>query len=151
MTPPFVIAGREEPVEAVYGALLHRAHVEGLYGMQVSLLQAPSPENGHTALVRAEVNTVQGLFSALGEASGEDGERAGICGAAELRAKVGALRDALDVPLAAVQALPERRGVVLAPVWPDARGERADPVAAEIVALTRAARPRLDVVRGGPQ
>lgn len=146
MTPPPVVTGREESIDAIYGALLHRAHVEGLYGMQVTLLQAPTDENGQTALVRAEVHTVQGVFSAIGEAGDADaGNTSGLCGTAELRAKVRALQDALDAPAAALHP-PVTEGPVEArpSLWAIVRDERA----ACGVALSPP-RPRLDVLPGG--
>ena len=147
MTPPPVVTGREESIDAIYGALLHRAHVEGLYGMQVTLLQAPTDENGCTALVRAEVHTIQGVFSAIGEASdGAACSTSGLCGTAELRAKVRALQDALDAPAMAlyppVAAVPVEAGSSL---WAIVRDERA----AYDVAGLAPARPRLDILPGG--
>lgn len=84
--------------EFVYAELLHQAHVEGLCGIDVALVQAPSEHNGRSALVQAEVRTPQGLFSALGEARDDGSIRGGAIELAELRAKSRALRDALDVP-----------------------------------------------------
>lgn len=147
MTPPPVVTGREESIDAIYGALLHHAHVEGLLGMQVTLLQAPTDENGRTALVKAEVHTVQGVFSAIGEAgSGDAHSASGLCGAAELRAKVRALQDALDAPAGALYPPVTEASLEARPsLWAIVRDERAAFGAAGL----SAARPRLDVLPGG--
>lgn len=152
MMPLPPVMGHEGAIEAVYGALLHRAHGDGLCAMQVTLLQAPAPENGHTALVRAEIHTAQGRFSALGEARGEDGcSPAGLCGTAELRAKVRALQDALDAPSAALQPpLPLPLGAVRGALWTLLRDDPCEagsgPGRDVAVSLDR---PRFDLLRGG--
>lgn len=147
--------GDAEVSEAIYAELLHQAHVEGLYGLTVCLLQAPAPENGYTALVQAEARTGQGVFSALGEA-GDDEAPDGVIATAEMRAKVRALRDALDAPEDAFHGdeaeHEERRD------WPRRLDWGYSPVAhtaseeiARRIAVLTARRPHLALLRGGPQ
>ncbi len=138
----------QETLEAVYAELLHQAHVEGLYGLVVHLMQAPSAENGHTALVQAEARTGQGSFSALGEASGVEGAVA----SAELRAKVQALRDALDAPAALPDVEDEGEAPPRWPAWLDARGPFGYSASEEVarrIAVLAGQRPRFAVVKGG--
>ncbi len=146
MMPPSVVTGREESIDAVYGALLHRAHVEGLYGMQVTLLQAPAPENGHTALVRADVQMVQGHFGAIGAADGAEGcSASAVCATAELRAKVRALQDALDAPSLALEPpAPPTADAPPRPLWLVVRDGRTATASVAVVA-----RPHLDLLPGG--
>lgn len=85
---------------ALYPRLLAEAHKQGLHSIHSQLLQAPCAQNGHLAIVWAEVKTEKGAFSGIGDASPENVGRmvAGhIVRMAETRAKARALRDALNI------------------------------------------------------
>jgi hypothetical protein len=71
-------------------------------------IQLPSEQNGFYAAVHAEVETEDGVFSGLGDASPES-VKPNICPhllrMAETRAKARALRDALGIGMAAFEEL----------------------------------------------
>jgi hypothetical protein len=52
-----------------YAGLLALAHARGLKRITTTLVQAPAAANGHVAIVAAEVETAQGVFTGLGEAA----------------------------------------------------------------------------------
>ena len=91
-----------------YQEVLDRAHKEGLKDVQTRLLQAPDKENQFTAITYAKVRTNKGTFTGLGDASPTNvtPEYAPhFIRVAETRAKARALRDALNVGVAAVEEL----------------------------------------------
>jgi len=94
----------------LYAGLLDEAHSRGLRSIETELLQAPSAENGHLAIVRAVVRTEDGRFSGIGDASPENVSRAiapHLIRMAETRAKARALRDAINVGVTAFEELSE--------------------------------------------
>lgn len=92
----------------LYQGLLDAAHRAGLMGISTSLVDAPSAENGQTAICHAEARFPWGVYSGIGDANkGNVGPLIGahIIRMAETRAKARALRDGLNVGMAAVEEL----------------------------------------------
>ena len=90
-----------------YTGLLALAHARGLRRISTALVQAPAAANGHVAIAAAEVETDQGVFTALGEAAPGAGSRPGSTALprlAETRAKAQALADAVNVGLPVFEA-----------------------------------------------
>lgn len=92
----------------LYTGLLDLAHRQGLRAIRTHLLQVPSEDNGQTAIVSAEVETERGTFCGVGDASPSNVARAMLTVTirlAETRAKARALRDAVNVGVAAFEEL----------------------------------------------
>ena len=92
----------------LYAGLLEEAHARGLRSIETELLQVPGAENGEVAIARAVVRTEEGKFSGIGDASLGNVSRAiapHIIRMAETRAKARALRDAINVGVAALEEL----------------------------------------------
>src|SRR5439155_4191594 len=92
----------------LYAGLLELAHGQGLRAIRTRLLQTPSEEKGRAAIVHAEVETDRGTFSGIGDASPSNVARAMLTCTirlAETRAKARALRDAVNVGVAALEEL----------------------------------------------
>jgi hypothetical protein len=105
---------------ALYAGLLDLAHQEGLRAITTELVQPPTDGNGQTAVCRAVVVTEKGTFTGLGDASPTNVTRQmlpHLLRLAETRAKARALRDAVNVGVAAVEELGE--------LGPDGSGEDA--------------------------
>lgn len=98
----------------VYGGLLDLARHAGLRRITTNIVQIPNAENGMYAVVEAEVETENGVFKEVGDASPSSVNRTilpHILRMAATRAKARALRDAVGVDLVALEelgdALPE--------------------------------------------
>lgn len=92
----------------LYEGLLDEAHKQGLRRISTTLIQIPHEDNGHTAIVAAEVETERGVFSGLGDASPSNVGRMivpHIIRMSETRAKARALRDAVNIGVTAVEEL----------------------------------------------
>jgi len=112
----------------LYAGLLEEAHARGLRSIETELLQAPSPENGEVAIVRAVVRTEDGKFSGIGDASPENVNRSivpHLIRMAETRAKARALRDAVNVGATALEELTDGEE---SPPVEEARSRRPRPV-----------------------
>jgi hypothetical protein len=92
----------------LYAGLLDLAHTQGLRAIRTRIVQIPSDDNGQTAIASAEVETDRGTFSGLGDANPTNVSRAMLnctIRLAETRAKARALRDAVNVGVAAFEEL----------------------------------------------
>jgi hypothetical protein len=102
------IVERQGKQFVLYAGLLDLAHKQGLKAVRTRLLQVPSDENGQTAICAADVETERGTFSGIGDASPANVARAMLTCTirlAETRAKARALRDAVNVGVAAFEEL----------------------------------------------
>jgi hypothetical protein len=92
----------------LYAGLLDEAHRQGLKRISSTCLQIPSEENGMLAVVAAEVETDRGVFAGIGDASPASVARPMVphlLRLAETRSKARALRDAVNVAVAALEEL----------------------------------------------
>jgi hypothetical protein len=99
---------RQGKRHVLYAGLLDEAHARGLRSIETELLQVPNAENGEVAIARAVVRTEDGKFTGIGDASAENVGRMiapHIIRMAETRAKARALRDAINVGVAALEEL----------------------------------------------
>jgi hypothetical protein len=93
---------------ASYATLLDQAHGLGLARVRTSVIQLPTEENGHTAILKAEIETAQGLFEAHGDASPDSVDPdlvPHLIRVAETRAKARALRDAVNSGIVSLEEL----------------------------------------------
>lgn len=107
MKKEFIIT-RGESQFVLYAGLLDEAHRQGLKSITTHLLQIPNESNGMVAICRAVVEMEKGTFSGIGDASPQNVNRAmvhHIIRMAETRAKARALRDAVNVGVAALEEL----------------------------------------------
>jgi len=110
----------------LYAGLLHLAHKRGLVGIETEMLQYPTADNGNTAIARARVMIEQDgkikTFTGIGDANpGNVAKPMAIhtVRMSETRAKSRALRDAVDVGVAALEELAEgEEGVTKGPSAP---------------------------------
>ncbi|MGH2354642.1 MAG: hypothetical protein ACRDI2_18275 [Chloroflexota bacterium] len=92
----------------LYTGLLDLAHERGLKGITTTLVQVPNEVNGMLAICHATVETEQGTFTGLGDASPSNVNRLmapHLIRMAETRAKARALRDAVNVGVTALEEL----------------------------------------------
>lgn len=92
----------------VYAGLLALAHELGLEEIDTAIVQVPTEDNGHTAIVRAVVKGKPGAFTGIGDASPLNTNRKvarHLIRVAETRAKARALRDLTNVQLIAFEEL----------------------------------------------
>lgn len=93
----------------LYAGLLDEAHARGLKSITTSLLQPPSGANGDLAVCAATVEMGDGrTFAGIGDASPQNVNemmRHCLIRMAETRAKARALRDAVNVGMAALEEL----------------------------------------------
>lgn len=102
------IVERQGKSFVLYAGLLSLAHEQGLKAIHTYLVQVPSEENGQTAICTALVETERGTFGGIGDASPTNVSRAMLhctIRLAETRAKARALRDAVNVGVAALEEL----------------------------------------------
>jgi hypothetical protein len=134
----------------LYAGLLEEAHARGLRSIETELLQVPGVENGEVAIARAVVRTEEGKFSGIGDASPGNVSRAivpHLIRMAETRAKARALRDAINVGVAALEELGdeevvpeparEARSVQSSRTPASQAGESKDEVSKEALPATR--------------
>lgn len=98
----------EEKEVATYAGVLARAHEEGLSSITTLLVQVPCPDNGMVAIVTAVVVTSKGTFTGIGDASPDNVGRKivpHLVRMAETRAKVRAMRDAVNIGTVALEEL----------------------------------------------
>lgn len=91
-----------------YPELLNAAHDEGLTSIETTLVQHPDRYNGNTAIFSARVELASKVFTGTGDANPDNVSPEIVkhyIRAAETRAKARALRDALNVPIVAVEEL----------------------------------------------
>lgn len=108
-----------------YQGLLSKAHEEGLVRIRTRLIQAPTDENGKTAIVKAMVETKKGHFEGVGDASPENVNSfivPHLIRVAETRAKARAIRDAVNIGVVSFEEL-NGDGIPDEPTTPPARGE----------------------------
>ncbi len=101
------LQGREY---VLYGGLLELARQRGLKRITTNTLQIPTPENGMYAVVEAEIETQDGVFKEVGDASPNSVNRAiqpHVLRMAATRAKARAMRDAVGIDLVALEELGE--------------------------------------------
>jgi hypothetical protein len=90
----------------MYAGLLDAAHRDGLAAVRSTLVQAPSPANGFTAICHVEITTARGTFAALGDADPENAPRSmvnALVRLAETRAKTRALADATNIAMPVIE------------------------------------------------
>jgi hypothetical protein len=99
---------REGKTFVLYAGLLDLAHERGLKAITTTLVQIPNEINGNVAICHATVETDQGTFTGLGDASPGNVNRMmspHLIRMAETRAKARALRDAVNVGVTALEEL----------------------------------------------
>ncbi|MDQ3855415.1 MAG: hypothetical protein M3281_03370 [Chloroflexota bacterium] len=97
----------------LYAGLLEEAHEQGLKEITTSLIQLPTPGNRNVAVCHAVVETDRGRFTGIGDASPDNVPsimKPHIIRMAETRAKARALRDAVNVGVAAIEELADDDG-----------------------------------------
>src|SRR5919206_3315131 len=99
---------RDGKTFVLYAGLLDMAHERGLKAVTTTLVQIPNELNGNVAICHATVETEQGTFTGLGDASPGNVNRMmspHLIRMAETRAKARALRDAVNVGVTALEEL----------------------------------------------
>ena len=102
----------------LYAGLLDEAHRQGLRRISTTLVQVPTEENGQLAIVSAEVETERGTYAGIGDAAPASVARVmvpHILRLAETRAKARALRDAVNVGVAALEEMGDEPGIQTEP------------------------------------
>lgn len=102
------IVTRQGKQACLYAGLLDEAHRQGLRRITTALVQVPDEDNGHVAIVTAIIETESGCYSGIGDASPASVARPMIphlLRLAETRSKARALRDAVNVGVAALEEL----------------------------------------------
>jgi hypothetical protein len=113
------LSGRDYPL---YAGILGEAHERGLQAIETQLIQIPTAENDHTAIVKAVVRLKDGsVFEDYGDANPRN-TNARIATAlirmASTRAKGRALRDAINVGQTMLEELPDLDDAEPAPQAP---------------------------------
>lgn len=94
----------------LYGGLLKLAQAKGLKRIDVEVVQIPNEDNGMLAVARAQVETDDGVFTDIGDASPMSVAHSiqpHLLRMASTRAKARAMRDAVGVDLVAVEEMIE--------------------------------------------
>lgn len=107
--------GGVEKEFVTYPGLLSLAHKKGLRRIEVDVVQLPDKENNFLAVASAEAEFEHGTFTDVGDASPESVDThltPHILRMASTRAKARALRDALNVGVAAVEELKGENNIV---------------------------------------
>jgi hypothetical protein len=102
------VVERDGRTFVLYAGLLDLAHERGLKSITTTLVQVPNEMNGMMAICHATVETDQGTFTGLGDASPSNVTRMmapHLIRMAETRAKARALRDAVNVGVTALEEL----------------------------------------------
>jgi hypothetical protein len=102
------IVTRQGKQFCLYAGLLDEAHHQGLKRISTMLVQVPTEANGNVAIVTAEVETERGTYAGIGDAAPCSVARPMVphlLRLAETRAKARALRDAVNVGVAALEEL----------------------------------------------
>ena len=98
----------------LYGGVLQLARERGLRRISTSIVQLPSKDNSMYAVVEAEVETSDGVFRELGDASPENVARSiqpHLLRMAATRAKARAMRDAVGIDMVALEELGDTQPV----------------------------------------
>ncbi len=98
----------------LYGGVLQLARERGLKRISTSIVQLPSKENSMYAVVEAEIETSDGIFRELGDASPESVARSiqpHLLRMAATRAKARAMRDAVGIDMVALEELGDAQSV----------------------------------------
>lgn len=99
---------RDGKTFVLYAGLLALAHERGLKAITTTLVQIPNELNDSVAICYATVETEQGTFTGIGDASPKTTNRMiapHSIRMAETRAKARALRDAVNIGLTALEEL----------------------------------------------
>lgn len=98
----------------LYAGLLDLGHTKGLLSIRTQFHQIPDADNGQTAICTAEVTMEGGkVFTGIGDASPKNvapAMQACLIRMAETRAKARALRDAVNIGVAAFEELGDDSG-----------------------------------------
>lgn len=100
----------------LYSGLLDVAHQKNLIGVDVELIQSPSEENGHTAICKATVKTIDGkIFSDIGDANPQNCNSKvakHLIRMSSTRAKARAFRDMDNIGMTALEELGDFNEVI---------------------------------------
>ncbi len=99
----------------LYGGLLELSRQKGLKRIETRIVQVPSKENGMYAVVEAEIETSEGIFKEIGDASPESVNRSivpHLLRMASTRAKARAMRDAVGIDMVALEELGDHTEVI---------------------------------------
>jgi hypothetical protein len=100
------VIGEKEVVS--YRGLLDMVHKERLSAVDSTLLQAPTKENGDTAIVRVSITTGRGTFTGIGDACPRNVNARiapHLIRMAETRAEARAMRKAVNIGMVAMEEL----------------------------------------------
>jgi hypothetical protein len=117
---------RQGKAFCLYAGILDLAHQKGLIGIETFLIQVPTPENGNVAIVSAkamfQANGADRLsdyfYTGIGDASPKNvapAMQTCLIRMAETRAKARALRDAVNIGVAAYEETSEEDATENAP------------------------------------
>ena len=135
---------RQGKTFALYAGLIDAAHDQGLHSIETAIVQIPTEENKFVAICTAKVtmarNSGYDSFSGIGDASPQNvtpAMRNCLLRMAETRAKARALRDAVNIGVAAFEELGDE-GDDTKPS-PQQWGDKVEETLREVVSVTKAA------------